>query len=58
MTADADNLLYSATNMGIQVADQLGRINFIIQEPAPATTDIKLAGTGFNTQTVKFSVVN
>jgi sugar lactone lactonase YvrE len=49
MTADSDNLLYSATTMGIQVSDQLGRINFIFSNPAEGTADVKLGGTGFST---------
>ncbi len=49
MTTDAENLLYSATTMGIQVSDQLGRINFIFSKPADGFTDVKLGGENFST---------
>lgn len=49
MTVDADNLLYSATAMGIQVSDQLGRVNFIFSKPAESAVDGKLGGADFNT---------
>jgi sugar lactone lactonase YvrE len=49
MTVDSDNLLYTSTNSGIQISDQLGRVNFILRKPAPDFTDIKLAGPGFKT---------
>lgn len=48
MTVDADNLLYTATAMGIQVSDQLGRINFILSQPAKYAMDVKLGGPEFN----------
>lgn len=48
MTVDSQNLLYSATNMGIQVADQLGRINFIFKKPSEELTDVKLGGENFS----------
>jgi gluconolactonase len=48
MTLDAQNVLYSSTNLGIQVADQLGRINFIFTKPAENATDVKLGGSDFN----------
>jgi len=38
MTVDNNNRLYSSTTMGIQVADQLGRINFIISSPVKKST--------------------
>jgi enterochelin esterase-like enzyme len=44
MTVDSQNLLYSATAMGIQVSDQLGRVHLILSEPADDIVDIKLAG--------------
>ncbi len=49
MTIDADNLLYSATAMGIQVSDQLGRVNFIISKPGGEPVDVKLGGAGLAT---------
>jgi predicted alpha/beta superfamily hydrolase/sugar lactone lactonase YvrE len=49
MTVDTDNLLYSATNMGIQVSDQLGRINFIFSNPAKGPVDVKFGGAGLTT---------
>ncbi len=49
MTVDAENLLYSSTAMGIQLSDQLGRVNFIFSKPAEGATDIKLGGADFNT---------
>jgi enterochelin esterase-like enzyme/sugar lactone lactonase YvrE len=48
MAADSQNLLYSATSMGVQVSDQLGRINFIFAKPSGAVEDVKLAGRDFN----------
>ncbi|MDH5248106.1 MAG: alpha/beta hydrolase-fold protein [Cyclobacteriaceae bacterium] len=49
MTVDSDNLLYTATTMGLQVSDQLGRVNFIFSKPAEGMSDVKLAGVDFNT---------
>jgi gluconolactonase len=46
--SDTSNLLYSATTLGIQVSDQMGRINFIIANPAVTVTDLKIGGSGFN----------
>ena len=48
MAVDADNLLYSATTMGVQVSDQLGRVNFIFSKPAEGVVDVKLGGADFN----------
>ena len=48
MTIDSQNLLYSATTMGIQVSDQLGRVNFIFSKPCDELTDVKLAGPDLN----------
>ena len=48
MAVDAGNLLYSATTMGIQVVDQLGRVNFIFSKPAEGAVDVKLGGMDFN----------
>lgn len=44
MTIDADNLLYTVTTLGIQVSDQLGRINFIIDKPVAGGVDVKFGG--------------
>lgn len=49
MTADTDNILYSATAMGIQVSDQLGRVNFILLKPEDNILDVKLGGADFGT---------
>jgi sugar lactone lactonase YvrE len=50
MTVDSANILYSATNMGIQVSDQLGRINFIFSKPGDGIiTDVKLGGENLST---------
>ncbi len=49
MTVDRDNFLYTATAMGIQVSDQLGRINFIFSKPAEGAVDVKLGGADLST---------
>jgi hypothetical protein len=49
MAIDAENLLYSATSMGIQLSDQLGRVNFIFAKPDEGATDVKLGGADFQT---------
>lgn len=49
MTVDSENLLYSATEMGIQVSDQLGRVNFIFAKPENAAlTKVAFAGNSFD----------
>ena len=48
LVTDTANLLYSATALGIQMSDQLGRVNFIISKPANIITDIKIGGKDFN----------
>lgn len=48
MVADTSNLLYSATSSGIQMSDQLGRVNLIISRPADPISDLKFGGPGFN----------
>lgn len=48
LVTDTANLLYSATALGIQMSDQLGRVNLIISGPAPSVTDIKMGGDNFN----------
>jgi hypothetical protein len=49
MTVDAENLLYTATAMGVQVSGQLGRVNFIFSKPAEGAMDVKLGGPGLST---------
>ena len=49
MTVDADNLLYSVTARGIQVSDQLGRVNFIFSKVDEGAVDVKLGGSDFST---------
>ncbi len=49
MTVDSDNLLYTATTMGVQVSDQLGRVNFIFSKPTEGINDVKIGGAGLNT---------
>lgn len=44
ITIDADNRTYTATSMGIQVADQLGRINYIFSKPGKQHTDVRIGG--------------
>lgn len=44
LDVDADNVLYSATTLGVQVSDQLGRVNFIFSKPTHSIDDVKLAG--------------
>jgi hypothetical protein len=48
LVTDTANLLYSATAVGIQMSDQLGRVNFIISKPADMINDIKVGGDDFN----------
>ena len=48
MTVDSQNLLYSVTTMGVQVTDQLGRVNFIFSKPYDQIVDVKLGGPDFN----------
>jgi len=35
MTLDTEGYLYVATNLGIQISDQAGRVNAIIRKPQP-----------------------
>jgi sugar lactone lactonase YvrE len=44
MKADKDGRLYVATRMGIQVFDQLGRVQCIIPLPAPRVTNLCFGG--------------
>jgi sugar lactone lactonase YvrE len=48
MSVDQDNLLYTATAMGVQVSDQLGRVNFIFSKPVENPGDVKLGGPDFD----------
>jgi sugar lactone lactonase YvrE len=48
MAVDRNNLLYTATAMGVQVSDQLGRVNFIFRVPQKAASDVKLGGNNFD----------
>lgn len=48
MAVDAENNVYSATAYGIQVSDQLGRINFIFSNPGKNAVDVKFAGKDFS----------
>ncbi|MDT0648054.1 alpha/beta hydrolase-fold protein [Zunongwangia sp. F260] len=49
LAVDSDNNVYTATSLGIQVSDQLGRINFIFSNPEDNPTDVKIGGENFNT---------
>ncbi len=49
MATDSENLLYSATTLGVQVSDQLGRVNFIFSKPDEGAQDVKIGGKEFNT---------
>ena len=49
ITVDTENRSYTATAMGVQVADQLGRINFIFSKPGEALSGIKIGGQAFDT---------
>jgi len=44
MDVDVNNVLYSASTLGVQVSDQLGRVNFIFSKPAKTTDDVRLLG--------------
>ena len=48
MTVDSENILYSATAMGIQASDQLGRVNFIFSNPGESMLDVKFGGKDFS----------
>ncbi|CAN5449891.1 SMP-30/gluconolactonase/LRE family protein [soil metagenome] len=49
MTVDMENLLYTSTNMGIQLSDQLGRVNYIFSNPAEGAGDVKFGGADLKT---------
>lgn len=48
VAVDAENRTYTATNMGIQVADQLGRINYILQSPVGESDDLSFGDPDMN----------
>ncbi len=52
MAVDTSGFIYSATSMGVQVSDQLGRVNFIFSNPGSNITDVKIGGAEFNTMYV------
>lgn len=41
---DTANLLYTATNMGVQISDQLGRVNMILPVPGVFISDLCFGG--------------
>jgi sugar lactone lactonase YvrE/enterochelin esterase-like enzyme len=46
LTVDDRGNLYVATDLGIQVCDQLGRVNGIIAKPAPRIANLAFGGPG------------
>lgn len=48
LAADTANLLYTGTNMGVQVSDQLGRVNLILPAPNGPVTALCFGGKEFN----------
>jgi sugar lactone lactonase YvrE len=46
---DTSNFLYTVTNMGVQVSDQIGKVHMILPTPNKLVTDIAWAGKDFNT---------
>lgn len=44
LEVDANNILYSATDLGVQVSDQLGRVNFIFSKSTSRIDDVKIVG--------------
>jgi len=50
MTVDSEGFLYVATSLGIQVCDQLGRVNAIINKPQPgALANVVFGGPNLDT---------
>ena len=45
---DTANLLYTATNMGVQISDQLGRVNMILPVPGGSVSDLVFGGIELN----------
>ncbi len=49
MTVDTDGFLYVATNLGVQVCDQPGRVNAILDKPQPgALSNVVFGGVDLN----------
>jgi gluconolactonase len=44
MDVDSSNVLFSTSNLGVQVSDQLGRVNFIFSKIASHIDDVKVVG--------------
>jgi gluconolactonase len=44
MDVDSGNVLYSTSDLGVQVSDQLGRVNFIFSKTTPQIDDVKIVG--------------
>jgi gluconolactonase len=44
LDVDQENILYSATDLGVQVSDQAGRVNFIFSKTTQKIDDVKLIG--------------
>ncbi len=44
IAVDTENRTYTATSMGIQVSDQLGRINYILNTPVSEPSDLSFGG--------------
>ena len=49
LTCDRDGRLYVATSLGIQVLDQIGRVNAILPLPAGQPTQLYFGGPNFDT---------
>ncbi|MEP7320450.1 MAG: alpha/beta hydrolase-fold protein [Saprospiraceae bacterium] len=45
---DTANILYTATNMGVQISDQLGRVNMILPAPGVFVSDLAFGGVDMN----------
>ncbi|MNY53168.1 SMP-30/Gluconolaconase/LRE-like region [compost metagenome] len=46
---DREGRIYVATNMGVQILDQTGRVNAILPSPAGAAAKIVFGGSDFDT---------
>ena len=44
IAVDSENRTYTGTSMGIQVSDQLGRINYILSTPVKECSDLSFGG--------------
>lgn len=49
ITMDAENRSYTATTMGIQLGDQIGKMHFILSLPGKVPGEVKLGGADFDT---------